>query len=286
MDVRMIVVGVEGSACSDAALDWAAREADRRGCPLEVLHTSTYTELVGAPTMGAPLLAEDVAGPMLADAAERVRRAAPAVEVTARSAQTDAVSALVAASEAGSLVVVGCHGRRWLSRLLIGSVSHRVVKHAPGPVVVVHAGDVDESGPVVVGVDGSPGSTAAVRSASAIADERGRPLVVVHAWLAAPVSGFDALPVPQDVVDSQEAVARSVLGDSVELARSEAPGLHVRAVLVPGSPVTALANETEHASLLVLGAHGHGGISGAMLGSVTSGALDAVRCPLMVVPPR
>lgn len=285
MDVRRIVVGIDASACSEAAAGWAAREAARIGCPLEVLHTSTYTELVGAPTMGAPLLQQDVAGPLLDAAVATARAAHPGLEVSAGTMQLDPASALMAETGEGTLVVVGCHGRRWLTRMLLGSVSHRVAAHAAGPVAVVHDVEVDESLPVVVGVDGAPASTAAVRLAATTADERGVPLVVVHAWLPAPVSGFDALPVPQDVVDSQEAVARTVLGDSVTVARSTAPGLRVRAELVPGSPVTALAHEAARASLVVVGTHGHEGVSGAMLGSVTSGVIDAVRCPILVTPP-
>lgn len=285
MDVRTIVVGVDGSGCSRAALDWAALEAARRGCRLEILHTSTYTEMVGAPTMGAPLLQQDIEGPILEDAQERAHRAAPDVEVVTRTAQTDPASALVASGGPETLVVVGCHGKGWLARMLLGSVSHRVAAHARSAVVVVHEGDVDASLPVLVGVDGSDASTAAVREAARAAASSGVPLVVVHAWLPAPVSGFDALPVPQDVVDSQESVARTVLMDAVDLARATSPGLEVHHVLVAGSPVPALVHEAERASLVVVGAHGHGGVSGTAFGSVTSGVLDGVRCPLVIVPP-
>lgn len=284
MDVRKVIVGVDGTRCSDAALDWAVLEAARRAAPLEVLHASTHVELVGAPAFGAPAFEERVDGPLLRRCAERAAELAPDVDVTTTTVHADAASALTAASRDAGIVVVGCHGRGWLGRLLVGSVSHRVASHPQVPVVVVREDSVVVAGPVVVGVDGSPASDAAVRFAARAAAERGIGLVLVHAWQAAPASGFDALPISQDVVDAQESAARGVLAESVRLARAEAPGLVVEHVLAAGSPSMLLGQESEHASLVVVGAHGHAGVSGQVVGSVTRACLDAVRCPVVVVP--
>jgi nucleotide-binding universal stress UspA family protein len=284
MDVRKVIVGVDGTRCSDAALDWAVLEAARRGAPLEVLHASTHVELVGAPAFGAPAFEAKVDGPLLRRCVERAGELAPSLVVTTTTVRADPARALTEAGADAALVVVGCHGRGWLGRLLVGSVSHQVVRHPRAPVVVVREDTVMTAGPVVVGVDGSPASDAAVALAAAAAAERGEGLRVVHAWQAAPATGFDALPVSQEVVDAQEAAARSVLAHAGDVALAAAPGLRVERVLAAASPSVLLAQESDGASLVVVGAHGHAGMSGQVVGSVTRACLDAVRCPVVVVP--
>jgi nucleotide-binding universal stress UspA family protein len=284
MDVSKVVVGVDGTRCSDAALDWAVLEAARRAAPLEVLHASTHLELVGAPAFGAPAFEERVDGPLLQRCVARAAELAPDVAVTTTTVHADAASALTEAGRAAALVVVGCHGRGWLGRLLVGSVSHKVASHPLAPVVVVREDTVTTTGPVVVGIDGSPASDAAVRWGAAAAADRGEGLVLVHAWQAAPATGFDAMPITQDVVDAQESAARQVVADAIRVARDSATGVVIEHVLAAGSPSMLLGAESEHASLVVVGAHGHAGISGQVVGSVTRACLDAVRCPVVVVP--
>ncbi len=285
MDIRTIVVGVDGSPASDTAVDWGAAEAVRRGVPLEVLHTLAAHSLAAAPAGGAPpLIDDDEHEDVLDAAAARARRAFPGISVITRSETRDPASALIDRSTGAELVVVGAHGKGLLARFLLGSVSHRVSSHALCPAVVVHR-NVGATGlPVAVGVDGSPGSRAAVLLAVEEAQMRKVPLVVVHGWQPAPVSGFDTLPVSQEVIDAQHDVARSVVDDAVAVARAVAPGLEVMSVVAPMGPVLALDSESENVQLLVVGAHGHQGLSGVAFGSVTSAVVDGAQCPVMVAP--
>lgn len=286
MDIRSIVVGVDGSPSSDVAIDWAAAEAVRRGVPLEVLHTSITRSLVGAPGGGAaPVHDEDSdAEDVLDAAAVRARRAFPRISVITRSERMDPASALIERSAGAELVVVGAHGKGLLARFLLGSVSHRVAAHASCPAVVVH-GDVGTSGlPVAVGVDGSASSDAALELAVDEAVLRGVPLLVVHGWQPAPVSSFDSLPVSQEVVDSLHAVAADVVARAVATAHDRAPSLTVSTALAAAGPTQVLDSESGGAQLLVVGAHGHKGISGSAFGSVTSAVIDRAHCPVMVAP--
>ena len=96
MDIRTIVVGVDGSPTSDTAIDWAAAEAVRRGVPLEVLHTSASRSLASAPAGGAPpLLDDDEHEDVLDAAAARARASFPGISVITRSERRDPASALI-----------------------------------------------------------------------------------------------------------------------------------------------------------------------------------------------
>jgi nucleotide-binding universal stress UspA family protein len=282
MDIRTIVVGVDGSPASDTAVEWAAAEAARRGVPLEVLHTAPAR--VGSAAAGEPhddAEIEDV----LDDAVRRARTAHPRISVLTRSERKDPASALVECSADADLVVVGAHGKGLLARMLVGSVSHRVVSHAQCPVVVVHREVGDPALPVAVGVDGSPGAGAALALAVEEAALRQVPLVVVHGWQAATGAGFDALPVSQEVFDAQHSLALEVVEDAVAKAHELSPGLEVHYALSPTGAVLALDAESAGAQLLVVGAHGHRGMGGLAFGSVTSAVVDGAQCPVMVAHP-
>ncbi len=145
-----IVVGVDGSAPSKAALRFAVEEARLRDARVLAVHAWLY---VPAVSMGEPgLLAMpsgDLPGQLDAErhVAEAGLRAAveeafeekPSVEVDERLVEGDAGEVLVAEASEADLIVVGSRGRGELASALLGSVSSHVVHHAGCPVVVVKA---------------------------------------------------------------------------------------------------------------------------------------------------
>lgn len=143
-----IVVGVDGSDASLAALRWAADEARLRGAKVVALHAWAFVPAapIGDPGMIA-IPAGDLVGQLeaeseaaraeLADAVGAVFGSEPDVEVEQQLTEADAGDALVVASDGAELVVVGSHGRSGLRAALLGSVSRHVVDHAHSPVVVV-----------------------------------------------------------------------------------------------------------------------------------------------------
>ncbi|HET6966086.1 MAG TPA: universal stress protein [Acidimicrobiales bacterium] len=136
-------------------------------------------------------------------------------------------------------------------------------------------------GRIVVGLDGSAPSDAALAWAVAEAAVRGTEVVAVHALAVRPV----VAPLPSDGEAGPgrlEAAGRRLLQES--LART--PGherVPVRARVVDGPPVAALAAESAAADLLVLGTRGHGGLPGLLLGSTGYGCLHVCRCPVVLV---
>jgi nucleotide-binding universal stress UspA family protein len=133
------------------------------------------------------------------------------------------------------------------------------------------------AGRIVVGVDGSPTSLAALRFAHRQAQLTGAELHAVTTW-AYPLS-FDE---PVDATDWQanaETILDTALGEA--LAASDAAGVlrHV----AEGHPAGVLLASVEAADLLVVGSRGHGGFTGMLLGSVSQHVAAHSPCPVVVV---
>lgn len=141
--VNKIVVGVDGSDASRAALRWAYAEATLRRCPLEVLTIWHYPVTSSLPAFGAVPPPEDLTGEaeatlraILQDEGVTTTKDVP---VTATIAEGTAAAALLEAAQLADLLVVGSRGRGGFTGLLLGSVSHQCTVHAPCPVVVVRS---------------------------------------------------------------------------------------------------------------------------------------------------
>jgi nucleotide-binding universal stress UspA family protein len=176
--VRKVVVGVDGTEPSMAALRWAFGEAARTRADLEVVCAWFYPRRSEQFVLGGPKVVETAAA-QAADTVARmvraVREAHPDADVTVHEVSTAGppATALLRRAEDADLLVVGSR-RRGLRTLLLGSVSQQCVGHAQCPVVVVHP---DRASP-----DGVPsGST--TDAGSVAADERAaRPWSVPAGW--------------------------------------------------------------------------------------------------------
>jgi len=278
-----IVVGVDGSEASFRAVDWAAAEAASRGIGL------TVCVAVYGPPEQAVLWAEPDLTPMLADqivarAAERARRVAADVAVDARVGVETPTRHLLDQAGDADLLVVGSRGLGAFTGLLLGSVSEQVAEHAPCPVVLVRGESSNPDLPVLVGVDGSAANQPAVEFAFAAADRRGVGLValtaVSPAWIAPPL-GYPVLPVPDPADRLQEAAA--ALEQAVQPWAEKYPQVAAERRPVLGGAAHALIQASGYSSLLVVGSHGHGGLAGLLLGSVSRHVLRHAECPVAVV---
>ncbi|WP_367325303.1 universal stress protein [Streptomyces sp. HUAS ZL42] len=134
------------------------------------------------------------------------------------------------------------------------------------------------TGPVVVGLDGSPASVTAAWWAAREAVDRRLPLLLLHSWTTQPLN----LPVPQ------EALSKQRYGGQV-LQRMEAELLHryadlsLTTELVSEPAAKALLDAGENASLLVLGSRGHGSVASFLLGSISLHVLGLAGCPIVTV---
>jgi nucleotide-binding universal stress UspA family protein len=144
MTTGRIVVGVDGSPESKAALQWAAAEGCLRQAVVEAVHAWEFPALAVTSYGGAalPVIApediENAAQQLLRDTVASVGE--PGCDVKTALVRGHAANALLAAAEGADLLVVGSRGRGGFTGLLLGSVSNHVVHHATCPVVVVRAG--------------------------------------------------------------------------------------------------------------------------------------------------
>jgi nucleotide-binding universal stress UspA family protein len=292
-----IVVGVDGSSSSLHAVDWAAREASARGCPLRIVHAflwPLYNVPLG-PVPGGPLDTglRAAAERILSAAAERTRRAAPAVDVSTDLPVCAPAAALIDASQDAALVVVGHRGLGGFTGLLLGSVGVQTAAHAACPVIVVRdggrtgdPGDPGDPGPaaghVVVGVDGSDTSGLAVEYAFAHAALHRLGVIAVHIYQMPRFAASSDPRLVTDVDGLREAQTR-LLTDALAGSRDKYPDVPVRQKVVPGAPADVLIAESAGAALTVVGSRGRGGFTGLLLGSTSQNVLYHAPGPVAIV---
>ena len=136
---RRIVVGVDGSESSLAALRWAVRQAKLTGAPLEIV--SAWEWLVNYLGWESPQPPDydpaDEARRQLDKAVSAVLTTGDGIEVHRSVVEGHAAPVLEALSKTADLVVVGSHGHGEFAGMLLGSVSEHCVTHCHCPVVVI-----------------------------------------------------------------------------------------------------------------------------------------------------
>ena len=132
---NIVVVGIDGSVDSNAALKWAEHYAISTGASLRLVATWMWPQTYGAPLAFDNFQPDELTHTVLEKATTELTIPAERVETICR--QGGAGPILVAESEDAELLVVGSHGHSVVTTVLIGSVSAYCVHHASCPVVVV-----------------------------------------------------------------------------------------------------------------------------------------------------
>ena len=284
-----IVVGVDGSAHARQALRYALAEAALRGARVVVVGSWAVPPL--AATGVGMIPAFDLLRTELADSASEVLSrelaevadAAACAEVEQHVAQGDAAGVLVEAAAGADLLVVGSRGRGGVTGTVLGSVSRACLHHAPCPVAVVHDAGPTERSRIVVGVDGSPGASAALEWACAEARLRDVGVYAVCAydepWGIASLGMSSAAA----VAELRTALAADAEG-ALDAAQATAPeGVGVTGEAVQGAAGPALVSASDGSALLVVGSRGRGGFKSLLLGSVSQYCAAQARGVVVVV---
>lgn len=288
---RAVVVGVDGTQSAQRAVRWGAAEAARRRVPLRLVtgfgwpseryigHREIAKNYRGA-------LYDQVRGQLEGAAAIAVQ-SSPGIEIQQQLTVGFPVPVLVEESEHAALVVVGDRHAGRIEGALAGSVAVAVAGHAACPVVVVRVSDRDPSEtaslPVVVGVDGSPNSEAAVEFAYEAASARGVSLVAVHTWLD---RVFDPTLAPMLDWEAVEAEERQVLSQRLAGWAEKYPDVEVYQIVTRDDPAASLLEQATAAQLVVVGSRGRGELAGLFLGSVSNALVHRSPCPVAVVRPQ
>lgn len=288
---RTVVVGVDGSDSATQAVRWGAAEAARREVPLRLVigfgwpagvdeghpqHGSAYREL---------LLGQ--ARAHLSAAAVVAERAQPGIEVEQQLIVGSPITVLGAEARRAHLVVIGDRGMSRVQGLLVGSVAVALAAHASCPVVIVRWSEREpaetDALPVVLGVDGSATSEAAIGFAFEAAAARKVPVVAVHTWSgmvfdpSVASMGIDWVAIENA---EHELLARQLAG-WVE----KYPDTVVEQLVNRDHPAHSLLEQAARAQLVVVGSRGRGEFAGLVLGSVGNALVHRSPCPVAIVRP-
>ncbi len=305
-ELRKILIAYDGSSYSDAALD----DLPRAGLPrrVEALVVSVADVLMPPPESaekeridstfpfhvphGVKVARErdaqkqDEARSLALEAGRRLRSYFPEWEVRDEALTgTPALEIMRKADEwKADLIVVGSQGRSALGRLILGSVSQKVVNEAKCSVRVARGQDKESDSPVcvVIGVDGSREAETAVRAVAARVWSAGSEARVI-AVQETIVAMIPAIEVGIEAGEAKLASLRHALESAADVLR--AAGLVVSTVIKKGNPKQMLIEEAEQwkADCIFVGARGLGALERILLGSVSTAVVTRARCSVEVV---
>ncbi len=288
---EVILVGVDGSTESLAAVKWAADRAIRTGGRVHVLCTYALASYSAAALDGGYAVLDDEAlkrgAQQVVDEAVEIAKKRGAERVSASIEPGDPAGVLVEMSREVDLVVVGSRGGGSFADRLLGTVSSALPAHAKCPVVVVPR---HTSGKkfmpierIVVGVDGSDVPSSALRRSIDEAATWGARLTAVSAvpiatgtsMMTWAPTGVDHSSLLKDVRKGMGiAIDQALDGREMEIARHA----------LDGSPASLLIEFSTAVDLVVVGTRARGGLAGVLLGSTSQTVLSHSTCPVMIVP--
>ncbi len=267
---RVIIAGVDRSARSRTAADWAAREALLRGLPLRVVHAAPQ------PTERWPYRPEAVADHVVAELVDRH----PGLVARSVHLTRTPVPALRAAGAQAELVVLGLRGEGTHAKVAVGSTATALARGSHGPVVLVPGtlatpGPPQRSDGVAVGVDARDPAGDALDFAFSAALRHGIRLHAVHTWHLPENRVCLPWPVPEETRATWEDHEVQLLSDALRPWREKYPGVEVLEDVVLLPAADALAHISENAELVVVGRRS---------GDTALALLRHARCPVAVVP--
>ena len=270
---RTIVVPLDGSTDSEAALPLAHHLAGVFGASLRVVHAID----TGGDDDAAAVAAFE--GYVTELAKQGRVPSGTATELAAGSA----ADVILADLEEGDLLVMASHGKGGIRAALFGSIADRVARATPVPAIIVPVGEdvhipIDQ---VVIAVDESDCAAHAAAVGRMFAERCGASVTLVNAYLPTPLAvGLETPYVPLEAVKLDQQAAESLI------AEVAAPTERAQAILGPTADAIADAAESIGAGLVVAGAHGRGFFGRLLMGSVSEGLMHRLHRPLLIVPAR
>ena len=295
MRIDKVLVGIDFSAESDAALQHAIQVCRKSGATLLLAHAFRTANLSYVSSMSPEHVSLRLVREVQADSRAQLdelcaRHADQGVRMSGvlLDRQPDYSLAAKARAIGADLVVVGTQGRTGLARLMLGSVAERTVRFSETAVLVARHASLGEGGyrRILVPTDFSPNSEAALQAALGLVGDDGR-IDVLHCWRlpsALPSAWSPAMH------DSSIDPLRVELTESVQQLGNKLSSLHQ----APGTrldfhqreewPVEGILGQLEGRAydLVVMGSHGRRGLRRWLLGSVAEATVRHAHCSVLV----
>lgn len=140
--------------------------------------------------------------------------------------------------------------------------------------------NTNSSNQIVVGIDGSDTSKAALKWAARLAPSLGATIHAIVAWEYPVIFGLEG-GIPSDWKPDEN--AKEILNASLEEVFGEHQPTGLRGSISQGHPTFVLLDASKEAQMMVVGSRGLGGFTGLLLGSVSSACAEHAKCPVLVV---
>lgn len=290
-DVRNVVVGVDGSAGSLNALEWAVRTVGPMGSIHAVTAVSPTAEFDISPMATDSLAYRSALEHALEAACENTIKGRVATVTTAAVEGTAANAlAVLAENRDADAIIVSTHEGIRGAPALVGSTIRHLLQESPCPLIVVptHVSDGLGNGALIAGVGHRDGTEQAVTWAARLAEARSLPLGLVRATREGPAFGVDGLLQIIAFYIDPSVRDRWTAEDLDEVARlaqdATETDISISTIAVPGLPATELVAISESATLLVIGQHRSIVLGDDHIVQPLRYALKHARCPIAVVP--
>ncbi|MEN2740319.1 universal stress protein [Microbacterium sp. X-17] len=271
--MERIVLGYDGSPASVAALSWVTARAARGDVQVDVINVVSRHSNDRSDALDR-----------LGDAEDFLRERIPYLKVELHRLQGSVLETIPEFADDADLLVVGINVGHPLRAALAGGLPLRLTTVSRVPVCLVPAGWAEGEEPITVGIADDTSSLPALAFAAAEAHATGSTLRLVHAWLM-PTPAFTTGsvvvdPLPEPVIQEH----RRIVDTAVRWVAERYPTVAVETELVRDSRAAALLRFAGRSSLLALGTHQTGLLTGGILGSVAQDVLWHAECPVCVVP--
>lgn len=309
LEFKQVLCPIDFSDTSTQALRHAAAFAGWYGARLEVLHVAPAFAVPSPAQVAPPIVAAGVhAVPLPISHDDIVKAMTDAIAAAGAAVVNPVVSVLAgtahelivarAQTQPADLLVMGTHGRTGFSRLFLGSVTEKVVRTAPCPVLTVAPSMTAAAGSVLFKrilcpIDHSPSARKALQYALDLGRQGGGRVTVLH---AIEYTDEETSPVPpsfdpcHDVIEEgrhrrQQRIDAACAWLHAQVAGEPTTWCEVNEVVAVGRAYKTILNAAaagEH-DLIVMGAQGTSGVALMVYGSNTHHVVRTATCPVLTV---
>jgi nucleotide-binding universal stress UspA family protein len=291
MTTMPVVAGVDGSAESLRAVEWAALEARRHGAPLRVVSVPAPLPRMRACPQASETVAARLQGEScraLDEAIARAKEVAPGQLIDVDLLAGPPALAVTQSGSGALMLVVGARGSGGFTAMMLGSVSRYAAMQACCPVVVVREATSAVHREIVVGIRDPGDADATLAYAFEEAALRGATLIAVHSWNwfhSALSNHANSRNTTGQLADAEHVATEADLNLSEVLRawRDKYPEVTVWQDVVRDHPAHVLASYSARADLVVIGRHDGAG-SHPAIGGIEHALLNHARGPVAIVP--